>query len=67
MPDMIHTDKANDFMISNMKQYLHCKGVATSNTSRYNPHGNGQVGQLNGTLWKAIEVTLHSRKMKLSK
>ena len=27
---------------------------------------NGLVEKLNGTLWKAIEVTLHSRNMKLS-
>ena len=66
MPDMVHTDRVNDFMSSDMKQYLHSKGVATSNTSRYNPSDNGQVEQLNGTLWKAIEVTLHSRKMKQS-
>ena len=65
MPDMVHTDRANDFMSAEMKQYLQSKGVATSNTSlfRYNLKGNGQVEKLNGTLWKAIKVTLHSRKM----
>ena len=40
--------------------------MATSKTSRYNPRGNGQVERLNGTLWKAIQVSLHSRKQKLS-
>ena len=40
---MIHTDRANDFMSSDMKQTLQSKGVATLNTSRYNPWGNGQV------------------------
>ena len=63
---MIHMDRANDFISSDMKRYLHSKGMATSITCRYNPCGNGQVERLNGTLWKAIEVTLHSRKMKRS-
>ena len=35
-------------------------------TSRYNPRCNGQVEKLNGTIWKAIQVTLHSRNMKMS-
>ena len=63
MPDMIYTTRAKDFMSSDMKQYLHSKGVATSNTSQYNSCGNGMVERMTGTLWKAIEVTLHSRKM----
>ena len=63
LPDMIHSNRANDFITPDMKQYLHSKGMATSTTSQYNPHGNGH---LNGTLWKGIEVTLHSRKMKQS-
>ena len=40
--------------------------LATSRTSRYNPHCNAQVEKLNDTLWKAIQVTLHSRNMKNS-
>ena len=64
MPDMIHTDSANDSMSSYMKQSLYSKGVATLNTSLYNPRSNGQMERLNGTQWKAIEVTLPSRKMK---
>ena len=42
------------------------KNIATSNPSRYNPKCNGQVEKLNGTLWKAIQVTLHSRELKMS-
>ena len=33
MSDMNHTDRANDFMSSDMKQFLHNNGMATSNTS----------------------------------
>ena len=64
MPDMIHSDRATDFLSEELRKYLCGKGIATSKTSRYHPEGNGQVEKLNGTLWKAIQVTLHSRNMK---
>ena len=66
MPDMIHTDRATDFLSEETTNYLHNKGIATSRTSRYNPRCNGQVEKRNGTIWKAIQVTLHSRNMKMS-
>lgn len=65
MPDMIHTDRAADFLAGEIKDYLRGKGIATSKTSRYHPEGNGQVEKLNGTVWKAIQTTLHSSNMKL--
>ena len=66
MSDMVHNDRGTDFLSEETKDFLLSKGVATSKTSRYNPQGNGQVEKLNGTLWKAIQVTLHSRKLKSS-
>ena len=60
MPDMIHSDRATDFLSEELRKYLREKGIATSKTSRYHPQGNGQVEKLNGTLWKAIQVTLHA-------
>ena len=66
MPDMVHNDRGTDFLSNETQNYLLSKNIATSNTSRYNPQGNGQVEKLNGTLWKAVQVTLHSREMKSS-
>ena len=66
MPDRVHNDRGTDFLSGETQNYLLSKSIATSKTSRYNPQGNGQVEKLNGTLWKAIQVSLHSRKMKLS-
>ena len=66
MPDMVHSDRATDFLSEETKNFLFSKSIATSNTSRYNPQCNGQVEKLNGTLWKAIQVTLHSRGLKAS-
>ena len=66
MPNMVHNDRAQDFLSEETVRYLHSKGIATSKTSRYNPKCNGQVEKLNGTLWKAIQVTLHSKRMRPS-
>ena len=66
MPDMIHTDRAADFLAEETKRFLLEKGIATSKTSRYHPEENGQVEKLNGTLWKVIQISLHFRNIKLS-
>ena len=66
MSDMIHTNRAMDFLVEETKRFLLEKGIATSKTSRYHLVGNGQVEKLNGTLWKAIQISLHFCSMKLS-
>ena len=66
MPDMIHNDRGTDFLSEETQNFLLNKNIATSKTSRYNPKCNGQVEKLNGTLWKAIQVTLHARNLKSS-
>ena len=66
MPDMIHTDRATDFLAEETKRFLLEKGIATSKTSRYHLEGNCQVEKLNDTLWKAIQISLYFHNMKLS-
>ena len=66
MPGFIHSDRAPDFLSSQMKDYLNSKNVATSRTSRYNPRGNGQAERYNGTVWKAITLALKSRNLPIS-
>ena len=63
---MIHTDRAADFLVEETKRFLLEKGIATSKTSRYHPEGNRQDEKLNGTLWKAIQISLHFCNIKLS-
>ena len=53
-------------MSEELKSFLHSKGVATSRTTPYNPRCNGQVEKLNGTLWKAIQLSLKSRKLEIN-
>ena len=48
------------------KRFLLGKGIATSKTSRCHPEGKEQVEKLNGTLWKAIQISLCFHNMKLS-
>ena len=66
MPEMVHNDRGTDFLSEETQNYLLSKSIATSKTSRYNPKGNGQVERLNGTLWKTVQVTLHSRNLNFS-
>ena len=40
MPGFVHNDRAPDFLSTEITQYLHSKGIATSRTSCYNPKGN---------------------------
>ncbi|KAA3675181.1 uncharacterized protein DEA37_0011386 [Paragonimus westermani] len=66
LPAFVHTDRGAAFMSSELTNFLHGKGVATSRTTPYNPAGNGQVERPNSTLWKAITLTLKSGNLRIS-
>ena len=53
-------------MSTELKDYLCSKGVITSCTTPYNPEGNGLVERYNGTIWKAITLTLKSWNLPIS-
>lgn len=63
MPAFLHSDRGTSFLSSEVKQFLHSRGIATSRTTPYNPQGNGQVERLNSTLWKTIQLALRSRNL----
>ena len=50
-------------MSRELRQFLTSKGVAMSRTTSYNPAGNGQVERYNGTIWKAITMSLKSKNL----
>lgn len=66
MPSYVHSDRGSSFLSTELTDFLHRKGVATSRTTPYNPQGNGQVERLNATLWRAILLALKSRDLPIS-
>lgn len=63
MPSYIHSDRGTAFLSTEVQNYLHCRGIATSHTTAYNPQGNGQVEKLNSTLWRTILLALKTKNM----
>ena len=63
MPAYVHSDRGPSFMSEELKTYLHSKGIATSNTTKYNPAGNGQCERYNGAIWKSIRLSLYSKNL----
>lgn len=66
IPAMIHSDQGASFMSSELKEFLHSRGVATSRSSPYNPRGNGQVERLNKTLWQTVQLALKTKNLPIS-
>ena len=63
MPAYIHSDRGSSFMSTELVQFLHEKGIATSRTTPYNPQGNGQVERFNGIIWKTVTLALKTQKL----
>ena len=63
MPSMIHSDRGASFISHDLKQFLSSKGINTSRTTPYHPQGNGQVEKMNGTIWRAITLSLRSNNL----
>ncbi len=62
-PAFIHSDRGTQFMSNEFDIFCHTVGIAHSRTTPYNPKGNGQCERFNGTIWKAVVCTLHSRNL----
>jgi transposase InsO family protein len=63
-PEAIHSDRGSQFMSDSFQQFLRDKNIAQTRTSPYNPAGNGQCERFNQTIWKAVQLTVHSRGLK---
>ena len=61
MPNFIHSDKGSSLLSSELRTFLHSNGIATSNTTPYNPAGNGQCERYNGVIWTSILLALRTR------
>ena len=62
-PAHVHSDRGQSFMSTDLRDFLHSRGIATSHTTPYNPQGNGQCERYNGTIWKTITLALKNHKL----
>jgi hypothetical protein len=57
----IHSDNGSSLVSDELRSHLLSMGIGYSNSTRYNPKGNGQVERYNGTVWKAMQLALKSK------
>lgn len=50
-------------MSSELKDFLHSKGIATSCITNYNTWGNRQVERLNGIIWRSVLLAHKSKQL----
>jgi transposase InsO family protein len=62
-PASLHSDRGAQFLSSEVTQFLQSNGVTLTHSSPYHPIGNGQCERYNGIIWKAIQLSLKSRKL----
>ena len=62
----VHSDRAKTFLSNELVSYLHSMRIATSNTSAYNPRGNGQCEKYNDIIWSAVQLALKTRNLPIS-
>ena len=62
----VHSDRAKTFLSNELVSYLHSMRRATSNTSAYNPRGNGQCEKYNDIIWSAVQLALKTRNLPIS-
>lgn len=67
MPDYIHSDRGASFMSTELKEFLHGKGIVTSRTTPFNPQGNGQCERYNGIIWKTVTLALKSLNLPITR
>ncbi len=66
LPNYIHSDRGTSLISAELSQFLHSRGIATSNSSRYHPTGNSQVERFNGVIWRSITSTLDSHNLPIT-
>jgi len=62
MPAYVHSDRGLAFVSHDLISYLHQRGISCSNTSIYNPRGNGQCEGYNGIIWSSVKLAVKSHK-----
>ena len=60
----IHSDNGPSLVCRELRTALLKMGVAYSNTTIYNPRGNGQCEKYNDIVWKSVRLAIASRNLK---
>ena len=63
MSGYVHSGCSSSFMSDKLKTWLFSKGIASSQTTPYDPTGNSQVKRYNGIIWKAVLLALKSKNL----
>lgn len=59
----VHSDRGPSLISKELRAFLLQNGISFSNSSKYNPRGNGQVERFNGVIWTSVELALRSRNL----
>lgn len=62
----IHSDNGPSLVSHELRHFFLQHGIAFSNSTKYNPRGNGQVERYNGVIWKGCQLALRNRNLPLS-
>ena len=61
----VHSDNGPSLVSDELRSSLLSMGIGFSNSSVYNPRGNGQVERFNGTIWRSVELDLRTKGLQL--
>ena len=61
MSSYIHSDRGQNFIGKEVRQFLNSRGISCSRTTPYNPECNGQAEKSNHTIWRAVTLALRSK------
>lgn len=64
-PSYVHSDRGTCFISQELKGFLGSLGIASSRTTAYNPQGNGQCERYNGIIWRTIQLSLKSQRLRI--
>ena len=63
IPGFVHNDRGPSLVSEETRLFLLRNGISYSNSTKYNPRGNGQVERYNGVIWKSIQLALRDKNL----
>ena len=60
-PASVHSDRGKSFMSREFNEFMYQNGIIITHTTPYHPTGNAQCERANGTIWRAVQLSLLSQ------